>query len=101
MKIHRRFESDLQLKCFFKKVIVSMKKQQGQIILQVNKDNPKPDAHVHEIRTIEEMFNILTPDNVEQFLKEAGVLIRLTVLTKSLGKKKTPFIVDKITWIED
>lgn len=85
------------------------KEKQDRILVSVNKKNPKPDAPCYEIRTIKEMFDILTEDNYKKFLRELKKTIELRfaimeILNHSVGKHdetKENLETDTFIWIDD
>lgn len=71
-----------------------------EIEFKVTKKNPKEDAISYKITTIEELFDMLTVDNVNKFVEEFGELAAMIVGVKSFVPT-TPLVVTHIDFIDD
>lgn len=72
---------------------------------------PKPNAQEYTIRTIEELFNVVTVDNIDKFLSDIDAGIRVAVqmreAVKSIAELSGATIsnkdigMDRLVWIDD
>lgn len=55
-----------------------------QFLFEIKKKNPKPNAVTYELKTIEDIFEAVSHDNVDSFLREFEILIRMSLLSRSI-----------------
>jgi len=78
--------------------------KQEQIVMVVQKKDPKPNAKEYKFSTVEEMFSFLTPENIDRFLEDFSTGVKASVLMKDISdaiNSKQPFELKELTWIDD
>lgn len=85
--------------------------EDGHIMVKIQKKNPKKNAPVHELKTIQDIFNVVNEKNLNKFIREfkqglqVGIAIR--ELSKTHAKAEGVEIGNEVlqmpsfTWIED
>lgn len=87
------------------------KNKSGDIEYSLQKKNPKPNAPRYKLKTVEDIFEILTEENYKRFLKDFEILIEshlaMRILVKEVAKSEDipsdlfrPLLKDFI-WIDD
>jgi hypothetical protein len=87
-----------------------MNTKESKFSLEIKKNNPKPNAPQYDIKTIKELFEILTEENYKRFLKafkeSIEIKLELNKVIESMSKGKGQINIDVLkiesfTWIDD
>jgi hypothetical protein len=77
-----------------------------KIKFSVTKKDGKKDAPEYQIKTVEDIFRMVTLENHERFLHDfktmVGIIVEAKELAKKLGENENETLkVSEYTWIDD
>jgi len=55
----------------------------------------------HEIKTINDIYRAVTPDNMEGFLTDFEMWLRMVIELKKTDPERTVIDIEKFTWMDD
>jgi hypothetical protein len=58
-------------------------------------------SNEYKIKTINDIYRIVTPENTEAFLADFSAWLRMVIAIKKTDPGRTHIDVEKFTWIDD
>ena len=73
--------------------------------IMIQKKNPKKNAKRYELSTVQDIFNILTEKNINKFMKEFKMGMKLGITLRNINENENPeaycLKMPSFIWIDD
>ena len=80
-----------------------MIEKQEEILVLIQKSNPKKVAVTYKIETVNDICQMITEENVDNFLSDFESMLRTCILVKGLnfGKDASKLQLSSFDWTDD